>query len=87
MNGPEQRELGVLATKIEALEEKFDEHRREARESRAEMRADVTALRGSVQQVLDQMNGWRGGWRVMVVVAGIAGTLGGLAVKFLPFLK
>lgn len=45
----------------------------------AEMRADLRAVR-------DMLNEARGGWKLMLAVAGFAGTAGALIAKFLPFL-
>lgn len=87
MTGSEQRELAILATKFDALESRFEEHRKEAREGRQEVRDEIKELRSSVQEVLNALHGWRGGWKAMGIIATVAGVLGGLAVKFIPFLK
>ena len=39
---------------------------------------DVKAIRSAVDQ-------GRGGWKALVVMCGLAGTIGGLAMKFIPF--
>lgn len=84
MTGNEQREIGVLSAKLDALEEKFEQHRQDAKESRAETKADMKEIRASLQTVLDKLNGWQGGWKAMTIVASIAGTLGAAAVRYLP---
>lgn len=45
----------------------------------SEMRADLRAVR-------DMLNEARGGWKLMLGIAGFAGAAGALFAKFLPFL-
>jgi len=46
----------------------------------AEMRADLRAVR-------DMLNEAKGGWKLMLAVAGFAGTAGALLSKFLVFFQ
>lgn len=45
----------------------------------AELRDDVRALRGMAENA-------KGGWRTLMVVGGIGSVVGGVLVKFVPFM-
>jgi hypothetical protein len=47
---------------------------------------DLHEIKKDLKEILAQLNGAKGGWRVVMLVAGIAGTLGGFLVKYAPFL-
>ena len=90
MTGAEQRELGVLTTKMANLEKQFEEQRAETHRHRMDVHsrfdkvessvdASFKKVEGSIQQVLDKVNEWKGGWKVMMSIAGITGA----AVTFL----
>jgi hypothetical protein len=84
MNMSESRELGVLGAKLQALEDKLEEHRNETRENRVEVKNELRALNTSVQSILDKMNGWRGGWKAMAVVGAIASAITTFVLQIVP---
>jgi hypothetical protein len=86
MNPSENRELGVLGAKLQALEDKFEEHRQETRENRADVKKQFEKIDGTLQKVLDRINGWQGGWKAMTIVATAASALTGLVLQILPFI-
>lgn len=45
----------------------------------AEIKTDVRAIRDTLSQA-------KGGWKTLVMIAGIAGAVGALLGKFLPFM-
>lgn len=46
---------------------------------------DIQEIRADVKSILAIMNQTKGGWKTLVVVGGISGSLGALLMKFLPF--
>lgn len=91
MTGSEEHQLSVVAAKLGALEQRFEEHRQEAKEHRleakeyrTEMKADMKEIRGTLQTVLDRLNGWQGGWKALAMVGAVMMALGGLIVRFVP---
>ena len=48
--------------------------------------ADVSELKADVKSLLAIVNQTKGGWKVIVLVAGVAGTMGALIAKVIPFL-
>lgn len=84
MTGAEQRELGVLATKMSNLESKFEEHRQETRDNRQAVQSELRDIKVSVQSVLDKMNGWRGGWKAMSVVGVITSAITTIVLQIIP---
>lgn len=51
----------------------------------AQLQHEVTELRTDMKKVLETLQEARGGWRLLMLVAGVAATVGGAVVKFLPF--
>jgi multidrug resistance efflux pump len=47
----------------------------------------VQELRAEVKDIAATLNSAKGGWRATMIVAGISGTLGAAAMKFLPLLS
>ena len=60
----------VVRLQVEMVEVKTDLH---------EMKADVKALLALANQT-------KGGWKTIMIVAGVAGTMGALAAKIFPFI-
>lgn len=70
-----------------------DERRRATDYEMVELKVKVGHIEGSVERLetkvdglLAFMNQSKGGWKVIVLVAGVAGTAGALAAKLFPFL-
>lgn len=49
--------------------------------------SQVSALNIKVDAIDKTLSEARGGWRMLLLVGGIAGALGGIVGKFLPFLN
>lgn len=45
---------------------------------------DMTELKADVKSLLALVNQTRGGWKTIVLVAGVAGTMGALFAKLVP---
>lgn len=93
MTGSEEHQIGVLTAKVAALEDRFEEHRleakehrAEAKEHRAEVKADMKEIRGSLQTVLDRLNGWQGGWKALVVIGSVMTVIGTMIGRFVPYI-
>lgn len=67
MTENEQRTIGRLEAKIEALESQS-----------SDIMAELKSIRATLAEA-------KGGWRVLMAVAGISSAVGGLVVKFLPY--
>lgn len=50
------------------------------------METDLKDMKIDVRTIRDEIVGAKGGWRAVVLIAGISGTLTAAAMKFLPFL-
>ena len=50
------------------------------------LEGDMKELRSDVKQILAEMHKAKGGWRTLMLVGGMAGAVGALVGKFLPFL-
>ena len=48
--------------------------------------AQVSALNVRVGAIDKTLSEARGGWRMLLLIGGVAGTLGGLIGRYLPFL-
>lgn len=44
---------------------------------------DIKEIKADVKTILEQLNQAKGGWKTLMLVAGVAGTMGALAAKFL----
>lgn len=51
----------------------------------ANLEADVGEIKADVKAILAEINKTKGGWKVIVMVAGVAGSAGALIGKLLPF--
>ena len=49
--------------------------------------SQVSVLNTKVDAIDRTLSEARGGWRILLLIAGIAGTVGGLVGKYLPFLN
>lgn len=47
---------------------------------------DMTELKGDVKQILAEMHKAKGGYKTLMLVSGMAATVGALIGKFFPFL-
>ena len=47
---------------------------------------DVTEVKSDVKQILSQLSGSAGGWKMLSLIAGGAAVVGGMIVKFIPAL-
>jgi chromosome condensin MukBEF ATPase and DNA-binding subunit MukB len=52
----------------------------------ATLQRDMADLRSDVRIIRDTLLQARGGWKTLMLVAGLASTLGALLTKFIPFL-
>lgn len=55
----------------------------------ARMKAVEDAYRGQsadIKTILTTLNEAKGGWKALMIVGGISGTIGALAAKLLPFI-
>ena len=48
---------------------------------------DNERIEAKLDKILETLSEAKGGWRVLMLVAGIAGTLGGFIVKYAPYLS
>ncbi len=46
--------------------------------------ADVQAMRIDVREIRDALVGVKGGWRVLMIVIGLAATMGAALGKYVP---
>ena len=49
------------------------------------LKTDMAELKADVKCLLAKMNQAKGGWMTLIAVAGIAGSMGALVSKMLPF--
>jgi hypothetical protein len=49
--------------------------------------SQVSVLAVKVDAIDKTLSEARGGWRMLLLIGGVAGTLGGLISKYLPFLN
>lgn len=49
--------------------------------------SQVSALNVKVAAIDKTLSEARGGWRMLLLIGGIAGTVGGLLAKYLPFVS
>ena len=49
------------------------------------LEGDMTELKTDVKQILAEMHKAKGGWRTLMLVGGMAGAVGALVGKLLPF--
>ena len=47
---------------------------------------DLSDIKRDTRTILDTLAQAKGGWKTLVLVASIAGTMGALAAKLLPFI-
>ena len=47
--------------------------------------SDISEIRSDVKKILAEMHQAKGGWRTLMLVGGMAGAVGALVGKFLPF--
>lgn len=52
----------------------------------ADVRDDISEIKGDTKAIRTVIDQTKGGWKVMVMVSGLSATVGGLVVKFAPFL-
>lgn len=76
MTDNEQRTIGRLEAKIEALEQQ-----------QSAMREDHKAMMGELKQISKALSEAKGGLRTLIVVGSLSGLFGGLAVKLAPLLS
>ena len=50
------------------------------------LKEDMTEVKKDVKSILAVLNQTKGGWKVIVLVASVAGTAGAIAAKLFPFL-
>ena len=50
------------------------------------LETDMMEVKKDVKSILAVLNQTRGGWKVIVLVASVAGTAGAVAAKLFPFL-
>ena len=50
------------------------------------LKEDMTEVKKDVKSILAVLNQTRGGWKVIILVASVAGTAGAIAAKLFPFL-
>lgn len=72
----DMRQYGRLEAQVEHLTQKVDS-----------MEKNVKAMEENVQAMRDLMEQGKGGWRVLVWVAGVVGTLGGGLGWFISHIK
>lgn len=58
---------------------KLEAHYEGLKEDMGEVRTDVKALRDMAEHA-------KGGWRTLMIVGGIGSVVGGMLVKFVPFM-
>ena len=50
------------------------------------LKEDMMEVKKDVKSILAVLNQTKGGWKVIVLVASVAGTAGAIAAKLFPFL-
>jgi chromosome condensin MukBEF ATPase and DNA-binding subunit MukB len=48
--------------------------------------SELQAMRADVREIRDALVGVKGGWRTLIVVIGLATTLGAMLSKYLPLI-
>ena len=76
MTGEMQRDLGRAEGRLSALETNIREIK-ESQEAQGERL-------GNIERMLSEA---KGGWKAFLMVGGIAGTMGALVTKIVPFLS
>ena len=51
------------------------------------LEGDMTELKSDVKLILSEIHTAKGGWKTLMLVAGVAGSVGAFVGKFLPFLN
>ena len=51
------------------------------------LKSDMAEVRKDVKEILQTLSEAKGGWKTLLLVAGVAGSVGAFVGKFLPFLK
>lgn len=59
----------------------------ESRKATHGLQEDVREVKGDVKAMRSVIDQGKGGWKIIILVGGCATAIGGLAVKFLPFLR
>lgn len=72
------------------MSESFNRRTQDVEVARLSVRVDdldshVQELRTDVKSLLALANQTKGGWKVIILVAGVAGTAGALMAKIIPF--
>jgi len=75
--------VAILRERTEVLGREMRELKDAQREQRDEMRRSQEALGNKLDEVLTVMSEARGGWRVLMIVAGGAAALGGVVTWFM----
>ena len=75
MSEPFGQQLGELQGRIRSFEETLTRHEADDRV----MREDIKAIRTCLDQA-------KGGWKTLMLVGGLAGAVGALVAKVVPFL-
>ena len=47
---------------------------------------DLASMKSDLRCILKTLNEARGGWKTLLLAAGVAGTVGAFATKLLPFI-
>lgn len=50
------------------------------------LQVDVRELKSDVKTILETLNTARGGWKTLLMVAGVAGAMGAFIAKVAPFI-
>lgn len=50
------------------------------------MKRDINDMKGDLRIIRDTLLQAKGGWKTLMLVAGLASTVGALLTKFLPFM-
>jgi len=64
----------------EELHEKVGQHGAEIKS----LQADMVELKNDVKSILNTLNQAKGGWKTLLLVAGVAGAMGALMAKIAP---
>lgn len=59
----------------------------ESRKATHGLQEDVREVKGDVKAMRSVIDQSKGGWRVIALIGGCSAAIGGLAVKFVPFLR
>ena len=51
-----------------------------------EVKTDLHEMKADVKTLLALANQTKGGWKTIMIVAGVAGTMGAVAAKIFPFI-